>query len=435
MRSLVAAAILALGACRGGSDFVENDAGVIDDAGDAGADVVTESPNTTILTASPLPAATPSDATFVATRQEGDLEWRVLAAKSAGTYVFEAKKRWTAVVVCADDVASHVALFERTDATKVLEVTLDDLCLPPPAQPPRKLSGTLSNLPATSSWFDFAYARSVRGAATPTGATIAYELENLQDGTWDVAFGIRDDAAGVLTRVAIRRDEIVNNDKALDLDLATAVPAGEKALEVASIVPGDATTFTVAYTMNADIGLDLGPQIIPDQETVTTSYLTIPAALVKPADRYRGRLIAQSDGNRVSREAHFAIHDPIDVKVSLPSPLPEAPMITAVATDAHLGVQAKLKRPANVDRYELVATRKMNAKEARTWSVSLPGEIAAGDPIDYSLPNLGKVPGFRTDWDLPRGTLEVTVSAWERASTLGDGTLERVSRHTADFVY
>ena len=208
--SLVAPAIGGAG-CSSDTDLsgtLAHDGGDAEAAADATADAGPVITVTTLAPALTTAPAAKASATWAAYRLD-DGDWRALSPASVGTYTFPlAVARWTIALVCAsdDDSLSTVFVHHRTNATPDVTVTLDDGCTPPPPPAQYAFTGTLSNLPPTTEWLDFGYARDSRGDAIPvSGTTGTYEIVGIEPGTWDFSFGVRDDSFHPLTHFVIRR--------------------------------------------------------------------------------------------------------------------------------------------------------------------------------------------------------------------------------------
>jgi hypothetical protein len=228
---------------------------------------------------------------------DGSGAFRPLAAAEAGTYRFAASGPvWAIAIVCAtpDDARSTVTVHRRTLATTALDVALDDVCAPAPPAAERTLAGTLTNVPPSTSWLDFGYAREGRGATLAVEGTSArYEIVNVADGTWDLAFGLRDASAGPLTKVVLRRGETIAGDKTFDVDANAAGAFTPAPWPLVVRGAGDCETLDphLRYAMGGVFGIDVGPQEVPSGgPDAARTYATIPPTMQRDGDRYRGSL-------------------------------------------------------------------------------------------------------------------------------------------------
>jgi len=405
------------------------DGGTVDGGVEAGND----GPKMTVTTRAAFSAGGAlTNATLVAVAG-ADGVFQVVAPAGAGTYAIPIQPKWTLAVVCAasDSEPSRVSLFERTDATKTLEVMLEPVCSGGEVQLASTLTGNLANVPASTSWMDFAYPLDSRGAVVAvTGTTANYELVNVANGTWDLTFGVRDESFGPLTRVGIRRAATIDADKTVDFDMATTAPLGTRKLDVHGIATGEATTFAVNFVTQGPLGIDFGPHLVPDKPDVSLVYSTL--ADTRPTDRYQGELLAESDAGRIARALLFSIHDPIDVDVTLPPALDKAPAVKAVGATPGVRLEMTLDPVPDAMSYQLSATVKLSERVRRTWSVSLEGGATA--PMVSTMPDLTALPGWKSHFDLPGGNV-ITVGAevHERKTPFGDGTLERVRQRAGTF--
>ena len=268
--------------------------------------------------------AAPVSATWAAFQRD-DGPWEPLAPEGEGTYAFAVPSaRWAIALVCAseDDALTTVSIHHRTATTHELEITLEEQCTPAPPAAGLALTGTLSNLPPTTQWLDFGYARDSRGSVLPVLAGKAsYEEVGLAPGTWDLGFGIRDDSFGALTRVFFVRATALSSDRTLDVDAAgpSSFVPGQQQLVLRGLDPSDSVTPRILYAAGGPQGIDVGPQDVPvDQQDVTLAYATVPSGAQVATDRYHGVLGAERDHREARRTIDFSIHHAIDLDLTLP---------------------------------------------------------------------------------------------------------------------
>jgi hypothetical protein len=411
-----------------------------EDASSSGAPPPPDAPSATIATYAPSATnanGPRANATWAAYAGADDV-FHALAPTAAGTYLVPLAPRWSVVLVCASDDAqsSSVLVYRRTDATTALDVTLASWCTPPVPPDDGAIRGTLSNLPASTTWLDFGYARDWRGTALPvTGTSASYEIVNVAQGAWDLAFGVRDDSAGPYTRMILRRGEVLDADKQIDVDLSgpgSFVP-GTKALAVHGLVDGESTRFAVFYAMgNGAYGIDVAPQDIPAGPDVTTAVSTIPPELQQPGDRYRGSLVVSHGSDRPSdsRTIEFEVHDAIDLDVTLPASLPP-PDVRVVDVARYLRTTTSAPLAPGAVTYEIVATAQEARRELHEWRTSY-DLAAAGSGIADTTPDLGAIPGWNDAWAIGKSAAaKVDLTASEAKVVLGDGTLVRSTMASA----
>ena len=106
----------------------------------------------------------------------------------------------------------------------------------------------------------------------------------------------------------MKRGTVVNGDATMDVDLTGpgSFAPGSKALRLHSLIKGDTVTPVVFYGAGGPLGIDVGPQDVPDgQPDVTLAYSTVPAAAQVASDRYHGELMAEQDRRTGSRMIAF----------------------------------------------------------------------------------------------------------------------------------
>ena len=384
------------------------------------------------LTAAP---AAPASATWAA-YQLDDGPWLPLAAAGEGSYAFALPAaRWAVALACASegDALTTVFVHHRTVASHVLEVTLDEQCTPASAAA-LALTGTLSNLPPSTQWLDFGYARASRGSALPVnGRRATYAEVGVAPGTWDLGFGVRDDSFGALRRILLVRDTAVSADRTLDLDVAgpgSFVP-GTKPLVLRGIDPSESVAPRVLYAAGGPLGLEVGPQDVPvDQKDVALTYATVPAGAQVASDRYHGLIAAERDHRDARRTIDFSFHAAVDIDVVLPPAAPK-PVAVVTATSPQVRLETRFAALAKAERHEVRAVAQLNRRTQHVWHATYDAASIVGAEVVDTLPDLSAVAGFRTEWALPVGvTVSVTATGIEAAQTLGDGTMQRATSNT-----
>jgi hypothetical protein len=415
----------------------ERDTDLSGTLGDAGTDAdaaLEAGPMVTVTTLAPrltLAPAMKASATWAAYRLD-DGDWHALSAASEGTYTFPfAVARWTLALVCAspDDALVTVFLHHRTNATPAVEVTLDESCttLPPPAE--YAFTGTLTNIPTTTQWFDFGYARTSRGEAIPvSGATGTYEIVGIEPGTWDLSFAVRDEPFRAITRFVMKRAAVVKSDAVVDVDLTgpgSFAPAS-KSLRLHSLIKGDTVAPVVFYGAGGPLGIDVGPQDVPDETDVTLAYSTVPPSAQAASDRYYGELKAEQDRRTGSRMITFDVHEPLDLDLTF---LPDAPasVVSVVATSPSVRLATKFPVLADAERHEVVALAARNRRTQLAFRSTYDAiHIGSAAEVDDVTPDLSAVPGWKAAWGLPGDvTMSVFVTSFERPLPLGDGKMQR----------
>lgn len=388
-------------------------------------------PMVTVTTrAAPRGAAigAPTTATWAAVDTGGGAFLPIVASAN-GTYTFVAAGAWSIVIACAapDNAQSTVATYRRAAAVRSLDVALDPWCLPPLPRFDATLGGTIANVSAETSWLDFGHPLEGRGnAIVVNGTTASYELSNVAQGTWDLAFGVRDIFTAPFTKVILRRGETITTNKTLVLDASKGVVPGSKALVIHGIDACDTTEPAMRYTMGGPSGIDVGPQDVPAGPDVTLSYVALPAAVQAAHDRYRGDIACLADRDRTQRRSRFEMHDAVDIDVKLLPPV-EAPVAAAAATAPYWRIAVKGKRLANVATHEALLRVERGQRRDQRWSYS--DDETNGD-FAWTVPDLTAVDGFDPAWGLPVETANVTFTAVEAAAKLGDGTSTRTSAKT-----
>jgi hypothetical protein len=382
-----------------------------------------------------------ASATWAAWADEADT-WRPLPPASEGVYAFPSAPRWSVAIACAssDGASSELLLYRRTSATASLDVTLASFCAPDAANEDGVLHGTLTNLPATTGWLDFGYARDWRGTALPiTGTSAAYEIVNVAEGAWDLGFAVRDDAAGPFTRMVLRRGEVLALDETIDVDVngpGSFVP-GTKALSLHAIADDETPKLAIYYAMGGGAyGVDVAPQDFAAGPDVSTAYATVPPEAQAAADRYRATLeaLAGSDRPTRRRSVTFAIHAATDVDVTFPPAL-APPSASVVATAPYLRTSTTFAPYAGAARYEVLAVAQGPRRETHEWRTSMDAAwVAAAQAgagagaISDTTPDLSALPGFEPSWAIAGDTpAKIDVTAFEPAQPLGDGALARAS--------
>ena len=442
LRPAVVLAFL-LGACGGSGNgttpAVDTDAGT--DAGpeptgmDATAEAQADAAVPSTITVSTLAPAVPGSpggkaSAAWAAWQADDGPWQVLTPTAVGTYSFAATgARWAIALACADGSSSSaVDVHRRLADTVSLEVTLEPECLVTPAAF-QTLSGTLSNVPATTTWLELGYALESRGSALAVSGTSApYELVNLAaGGMWDFAFGLRDDSGGPLTRVLLQRGKAFTVDTVLDLDFTSAFVPIPKALAVHGLDAAEIVDAAIFYSSSGYAGLAVGPQNVPTSTPdVVTTYDTVPPASQIASDHYRFTLIAAKDKtSAVVRTIEASFHAAIDVDLTL-APAIGAPTVTAKKTANSVEVSARAPVYAAAASYALVASVALNDRNRRAFRTTFTPSMVADTFV--VTPDLAALPGFDPSWLLPQDSVvDVAAVAVEAPAALGDGTRTRTS--------
>lgn len=376
------------------------------------------------------PAATKHDATWVAVERTPGA-WTPITSVSPGTYEFEATGQpWAIAVACADadDAFTSVTVHRRTGAAMSLSFVLDRQCSG--IGDAHTIAGTLRNLPPLSGWFDFGYVDEARGVAIPSDTSTSYELVNVFDGTWDLAFGVRNSPGEALTRVALLRKEVIATDHTLDVDLggpSSFVPS-TKSIVVHGMTSVENLQPVIRYTAGGAVGLDVGPPDVPSTvPDVKGEYAAFPASAMQPTDRYRGNVFARDGKEVAERAVHFAIHTPIELDLTLPPPL-TSPEVSLLAGGPSALVRTRMAASGGAGaRYRIRARVRLRGRQDHRWVTTFDAETAKA-MIDDAMPDLSQVPGFRERWSLPIGEqIEVTSTVTEAETALGDGTMERAA--------
>ncbi|MBX3203409.1 MAG: hypothetical protein KF764_00010 [Labilithrix sp.] len=400
---------------------------------DGGAGVEARIVVRTSTPASSVSPGGPAPATWAAYRKDSGA-WDTLPATAAATYSFTTtSSRWAVALACADDRTSIVAVYERPASVASLDVVLEEQCGAPPGDA-YVLDGTLAHVPASTEWLDFGYALGARGAVIiPAGDSAPYEIVNVVGGTWNLAFGLREQAGTPLTKIALVRRRALAADTTLDLDLdAVGLVPGTKKLTVSGLDPADETLAApVAYTMGDDReGIDVGQQDVPTAATTELSYATVPAAAQEAPDRYRAAIVASGQRGSTSRGVLAVFHEAVDLTFALPAPM-AAPVVSVAAATPYLRVATKLPTREAAATYEVLASVRLSQRFRRAWSVSVDASLAPGGELEVTLPDLAAVPGFDVSWALPPDRERaVTATTRDKPTSLGDGASERFSAHT-----
>ena len=433
---LAASAWLALVAVGAGCDRDTDLSGTLHDGGDAGAaPQVDAGAAITVTTFAPAFTSAPAaraSASWAAYRlDEG--EWSPLAPASEGTYRFPiAVARWTIALVCAspDDGLVTVFLHHRTNATPDVDFALEEYCTPPAPPAQYAFTGSLTNIPTSTQWFDFGYARTSRGEAIPvSGATGTYEIVGIEPGTWDFSFAVRDEPFLPITRFVMKRGTVVTSDAKVDVDLtgAGSFAPGSKTLQLHALRKGDTVSPVVFYGASGPLGIDVGPQDVPDgPPDVTLAYSTMPPPLQVVSDRYSGQLMAEQDRRTGSRMITFDIHDAIDLDMTF-LPEPALAEVVVVGTSPSVRFETKFAVMEDAERYEVTALAARNRRAHLSWRSTYDVKnVGSARAVDDVLPDLSALPGWSPAWGLPVGlTTSVFVTTFESAKPLGDGKMQR----------
>jgi hypothetical protein len=398
--------------------------------GDAGPLITVTSLAPALTSAPPVKAS----ATWAAYRlDEGD--WRVISPSAPGTYSFPvAVARWSLALVCASDdsALSTVYVHHRTNATPDVEVTLDASCTKPPPAAEFAFTGRLTNIPATTQWFDFGYARDSRGEAIPvSGTTGTYEVVGIEPGTWDIAFGIRDEPFKAITRFVMRRGEVVKSDETIDVDVTGpgSFAPGTKPIRLHGLVRGDTVTPSIFYAAGGPLGIDVGPQDVPDgQPDVSLVYSTVPAASQIAGDRYRGELSAIQDRRTGGRTITFDIHEPIDLDMTF-LPEPPEPTVRVLGVSPHARFETRFPVVAGAERHEIEALAMLNRRTQHAFRSTYDAiYVASAMELVDTTPDLSSLPGWKPEWGLPSAIpTSVLATAYEKSHPLGDGKMQRAT--------
>lgn len=371
-----------------------------------------------------------ADVTWAAYR-DATGAWKALAPASTGTYTFTTDgPKWGVALACSSggDLTSSVAIYYRTTATTSLEA---DACAAAAQPPYHKVTGNLSNLPASTTKLAFGHGfGSLNTTLTVTGTDAPYTLFTVAEGTWDFAYGTQDSFTTPLTRALFRRAEIVGTtDRTLDIDMNAAgsfVP-GAKNVTVRGLTAGETLGGSLFFTMQGyPVGMSVanGPgQLVPDN---TFPYSTIPAAAAVASDVYRGAYDATVPGGATGRRVVFDFKTPVDVDVAFPAFIAGL-AATVSSTTPYVRLETKANAVTNADLYQVAATASAGQTSRQSWSMSY--DAAALSPatsLDDVMPDLSAVPGWKNAWALPTGIeASVTVKIVEKSTALSDGTSVR----------
>lgn len=429
------------------SEESRDDAGDVPDGGasssggspaqDAGADVFDAEPVTHTIAihvttpSAPFSRGGPATPTWAVRLSDDRKTWETLAPKGAdggsspiGEYELVTEgDAFRVAFACADDRRSLVSVFARTTEISDLDVELAPQCGIQDTET-TDLTGTFTGLGADTGWLDFGYAFDRRGAVFPTnGGSGDYELVNLVAGTWDLAFGVRDDFGRAFTKLLLVRDQVLPQGSAtFDADLGAGPSAfvpGTKKLTLAG-TNDEPTHVSVLYTLTgATNGLELGPA---DDATRAVDYPAVPPALQRPADRYRVTAVAEKAGSQRGGSAVF--HDAADLAIELP-PAIDAP--TASVADAY--VVTKMKPRAGAEVYAATVFTKVTNQSSREWRVSTSASLVTASDVELSPPDLRSVRGFKSEWLTPLDlSRTVTAAVHEKQIRIGDGHLDRFAQ-------
>jgi hypothetical protein len=252
----------------------------------------------------------------------------------------------------------------------------------------------------------------------------------IEPGTWDLAFGVRDDPFRPITRFVMRRGEMVKSDESIDVDLTgpgSFVP-GTSALKLRALIAGDTVTPRIFYAAGGPFGIDVGPQQVPDLEPdVTLAYSTVPAASQLPGDRYRGELTAEQDRRTGSRTVTFEIHDAVDLEMTF-LPDPPVPSVTILGV-APVRFETKFPVLPDAERHEVLVIAAQNRRTQLSWLASYDAiHVGTATELDDVMPDLSALPGWKKAWSLPvEVTTTVLVTAFEKRQKVGDGTMQRTT--------
>jgi hypothetical protein len=393
----------------------------------------------TITTFVPGSAATTggkTNATWAAFRKD-DGSWGALtpAALAAGSYVFQTTAdRWAVAFGCADDQNSLVAIHEDAITVTKANVLLESWC--GPARPEAfTIAGTLSNVSATTSWLDFGYPLESRGVTLPlSGTNAAYEEVNVIAGTWDLAFGLRDDPGSTLTKMALLRGQALTADATVNVDLAGALAfaPGSRKLGIHAIDPNDNIAVPVRYATGAgsEQGIDLGPQNIASGADLDLTYATVPANVAVPTDRYHVALTA-SVMNEALRGVTASFHEAVDLDFTFPTPLDGITSAVSSSTP-YIRLTTNMPTRPNTASVEASVVARITNKSLRVWRMSMgTAALAGAATATFAMPDLAAVPGFDTAWTLPSDIeRDVTGTVREVPAPLADGTVTRFASRT-----
>jgi hypothetical protein len=439
---ILACVVSPLAACNGDTELGTLDASV-DSGGEpeSAPDAASNGTGITVTSLAPALTSAPGEkasATWAAFQLD-DGEWRPLGPAPEGTYTFSVPvARWAIALVCAsnDGSVSTVSVHRRTAATRALEVSLETQCTPDPPPAEFVLAGTISNLPPTTTWLDFGYARDTRGMVLSVASGQgSYEVVGVAPGTWDLGFGIRDDSFGMLTRIFLLRGTILSADRTLDIDAtgpASFAPASRRLL-VRGVEAGDTVTPRVLYAAGGPHGIDVGPQDVPvDMNDVLLTYATVPDAMQLPGDRYHATITAERDRRVTLRSIELDVHQAVDLDVSF---LPVAPKPTVVVRAKAPQVRLETRFPvlASAVRHEVRVRAEVNRRTPRVWLATFDAASVAGSvEVVDAMPDLAALPGWRSDWGLPVGVnATVTATSYEAPQAIGDGMGQRASGNSA----
>ncbi|MBX3226033.1 MAG: hypothetical protein KIT84_29340 [Labilithrix sp.] len=364
-------------------------------------------------------------------------QWQKLEpSATAGTYTFAAPgATWSAAFACADDRASLVVVVSRPSSVTTFDVELEPQCAPDEISS-FDMTGTFAHVPPTTSWLDFGYALDDRGFTIPAaGDNASYELLNVIAGTWDLGFGLRDEGGAPLTKIMLLRDQAIVGPTKLDVDATTAglVPV-PKGLVVNGVAPDENFAITARYALGGGVhGLDIGPQDVPyGQPTVTLTYVTVPPAAARPADRHRIQALA-ADADKetrvMTRTSDAVFHSAIDVALELPAGLP-APRAERTAPAPYVRVTTYVATRPNAADYEALVVGRVSNRRVHSWRLSVDASAVTGPEAVLAIPDFGAAPGFDASWAIGADVEAVVTGTVHEVSTpIGDGAVVRAATH------
>ncbi len=429
-------------AYEGAPTRVEPDSGPNVDSGPEplsdGGTTETSTPTTiTVTTRNPTRATlgTPVNARWAAYQDETGA-WKALTPMTTGTYSFTTTgPKWGVAATCSsnDDINATVYVYYRTAKTTSLDIPFSQACPGLAFPATHTLSGTLSNIGGSAAFLSFGSAGRGTGTSLTAGA---YTVDGVGDGTTDLAYGVRTAFDTPILKMLLKRGEVINGDKTLDIDMngTNSFVPGSKNIVVRGALVGERLEGEVQLTMqgsNAGIPLEAGS--VPQTAVSTFAYSTATATVA--TDVYRGRVFTLNrDTGIVTREISFDLKTPIDLDLTLP-PAPAGANLTLAGTTPYVRVRTKASLSATTDTVLVQAHTYPDAGGGQNWSISYDSAVLAGvTAFDDTTPDLSKVPGWNNNW-VPAvgGDVTVTVSVSDTATALAsDG--HKVQTSTADAV-
>ena len=267
------------------------------------------------------------------------------------------------------------------------------------------------------------------------GGKASYEVVGVAPGTWDLGFGVRDDSFGALTRMLLLRDTVIGSDRNIDIDAtgAAAFAPATKRLVLRGLDARETVRPQVVYAAGGPHGLDVGPQDVPvDARDVTLAYSTVPDAIQRAGDRYRGAIAADRDRREALRGVVFSVHSAIDIDLSLP-PMAAKPVVSVLRTAPQVRLETRFAALANAASHEVRVLAEANRRTQHVWHATFDAAlVAGGGEVVDAMPDLSALPGWRSEWALPVGvTATVVVTTYEAPEALGDGTMQRATGNSA----